>query len=203
MLKHGQCGGETREVHIHSVRFVKRAAVAALVATVMILAWTTRGCTRWPETYIGSGPSMEPAVRRGEIFTVMTPVEELRRGALVIFRFQHEDTLHHVLRRVAGLPGDRVAMRGGQAIVNDTPAAWPWRILEPRAARSEMALVSSLYDWGPVIVPPDSVFLLSDTRDIVGWPDSRFIGPVAVADLEGTAGRRIWARPGRIFRRLR
>jgi signal peptidase I len=111
--------------------------------------------------------------------------------------------VHHVLRRVAGLPGDRVAMRGGEAIVNDTPASWPWRIMEPRASRSALALVDDLYNWGPLSVPPDSVFLLSDTRDVVGWPDSRFIGPVAITELEGTAAWRIWARPGRMFRRLR
>jgi hypothetical protein len=27
-------------------------------------------------------------------------------------------------------------------------------------------------------VGPDSLFLLSDTRDMIGWPDSRFLGPV-------------------------
>jgi len=186
------------------LRRLRQAALGALLLGAVALVWTTRGFTRWPETYIGSGPSMEPTVRPGDYFTVMTPVEGLRRGMLVVFRFPHEDTVHHVLRRLAGLPGDTIAMRAGRAIVNGRATDWTFRVVEPRASRSPLARVDDLYTWGPVVVPRDSVFLLSDTRDVVGWPDSRFIGPVAVAALEGAAGRFLWSRErGRILRRLR
>ena len=190
---------------IRTVPLLRRTALGLFLITVLALAIATRGCTRWPETFVGSGPSMEPTVRPGEYFTVTSPVEGLRRGMLVIFRFEDDEgTVHHVLRRLAGLPGDTVAMREGRAIVNGAATDWPYRVLEPRASRSHLARVADLYTWGPVVVPPDSVFLLSDTRDIVGWPDSRFIGPIPVSALEGAAGRYLWSRqPGRILRRLR
>lgn len=175
----------------------------AVILLAGTLLWVTRGFTRWPETYIGSGLSMEPTVRPGEVFTVNSPIPELRHGMLVIFRFVHEDTVYHVLRRMAALPGDSIAMREGLAIVNGRAMPWPMQILEPRARHSPLARVEDLYTWGPLLVPEDSVFLLSDTRDIVGWPDSRFIGPVAVRDLESVAGQYLWGSPGRVGRRLR
>jgi len=186
------------------LRLVRRLVLAGVLLVLVLLLVVTRGCTRWPETYVGSGPSMEPTVRPGDYFTVTTPVEELRRGMLVVFRFVYEDSVYHVLRRLAALPGDTIAMREGRAIVNGREMDWPWRILEPRARRSPLARVDDLYSWGPVAVPPDSVFLLSDTRDMVAWPDSRFLGPVAIGALEGVAGRYLWSRErGRILRRLR
>ena len=55
-------------------------------------------------------------------FTVTTPMPEgptaLRRGMLVVFRFPYEDSVYHVVRRVAALPGDTISMREGRAIVN-------------------------------------------------------------------------------------
>lgn len=185
----------------------RRLALAAVLLIGIVILWVTRGCTRWPETYVGSGPSMEPTVRPGDYFTVWPMPEEagaLRRGMPVVFRFVYEDSVYHVLRRLAALPGDTIAMREGRAIVNGAEMPWPWQVLEPRARRSPLARVADLYTWGPLVVPRDSVFLLSDTRDMVGWPDSRFVGPVALSALEGVAGRYLWARDrGRILRRLR
>jgi signal peptidase I len=187
---------------------VRRAALALLLALVAFVLWLTRGFTRWPETYVGSGPSMEPTVRPGEYFSV-TPLDDagraaLERGALVVFAFDHEDTVYTVLRRLAALPGDTIVMEEGRIRVNGTAMPWPWRIREPRAAHSMLARTANLYTWGPIVVPPDSVFLLSDTRDVVSWPDSRFIGPVARSALTGVAGRYLWSPDWRRFlRRLR
>ena len=34
----------------------------------------------------------------------------------------------------------------------------------------------------------------ADTRDMIGWPDSRFLGPVPAAAIEARATRIIWPR---------
>jgi hypothetical protein len=44
------------------------------------------------------------------------------------------------------------------------------------------------------MVPPDSVVLLSDTRDMLGWPDSRFLGFIPLADIVGKATRTVRGR---------
>ncbi len=164
------------------------------MVSVAGLLWGTRAFTRWPQIYFMTGASMEPSVRAREYFLASSPLGPLTRGMLVIFRYEDEDGVFHVLRRLAALPGDTIAMRDGRAIVNGAAAPWPFRVLKPEAHRSPMARGGELLTWGPVVVPRDSVFLLADTRDMIGWPDSRFLGPVPVSALEAEATRLIWPR---------
>lgn len=100
-------------------------------------------------------------------------------------RFRDGDSLYHVLRRAVGLPGDTVAMRDGLLWVNGRAPGWPARVVAPRAERRlDGPIQGTIYNWGPVVVGPDSAFVLSDTRDMLGWPDSRFIGAVPLGQLE-------------------
>jgi hypothetical protein len=70
-------------------------------------------------------------------------------------------------------------MKRGVLLVNGQSPNWPARIVEPRAERTlDGPIPGTIYNWGPVIVGSDSVFVLSDTRDMIGWPDSRFFGAV-------------------------
>jgi signal peptidase I len=167
---------------------------AVLLVGVLALLWGTRVFTRWPQVYFMTGASMEPAVRAHEYFLTTAPLGRLGRGMLVIFRYEDEDGVFHVLRRLAALPGDTVLMRDGHAIVNGRDDGRAFRILAPAAHRSPLARQGELFTWGPVVVPPDSVFLLADTRDMLGWPDSRFLGPVPIAALEARATRIVWPR---------
>jgi signal peptidase I len=163
-----------------------------LLLAVLALLWWTEAFTSWPQVYFMTGASMEPTVGAREYFVATGPVKRLRRGMLVIFRYEDEDGVFHVLRRVAGLPGDTVSLRAGLPVVNGVTMGWPFRIVEPRAWRSAYVRGGNLYTWGPARVPPDSVVLLADTRDMMGWPDSRFIGPVPVGDIEAEARRVVW-----------
>lgn len=166
---------------------------SVLVVTVLAAAVWTRGCTRWPVVYLMTGPSMEPTVRAGEYFIATSPAGRLQRGALVLFRYTDEDGEFHVLRRLAALAGDTVEMRAGRVLLNGRLVSWPFRVLEPAAWRSPLAIGGNLLDWGPVVVPAGSVFLLADTRDMIGWPDSRFIGPVPESAVVARAGRIVWS----------
>ena len=170
----------------------------ALWAVLIILAaatlWTTRVFTRWPSIYFMTGPSMEPTISAERYFLAWDPPGEIARGDLVIFRFIDEGSEYHVLRRVVAFAGDTVAMRAGAVIVNGRRQAWPFRIVKPDAWRSVLARDSNLYDWGPWIVPRDSMMLLADTRDIFGWPDSRFIGFIHRSDIIARATRSIRGR---------
>ena len=163
---------------------VARVALWLTLALLLGLGlWLTRLGMRIPSVYYMTGASMEPTVGAGEYFIAWRPPGEIERGDLVIFRYEDEDGEFHVLRRVAALTGDTIAMDSGAVILNGTRQPWPYQILQPAASRSEIAIEGSLYDWGPWIVPPDSVVLLADTRDVIGWPDSRFLGFIPVNDI--------------------
>jgi type IV secretory pathway protease TraF len=130
----------------------------ALAAVGIGLGWATRLGTRWPTIYYMTDPSMEPTVRMGEYFLAWSPPGGIKRGDLVIFRYEDEDGVFAVPRRVAGLPGDTVA------------------------------------ELGRRVVPADSVALLSDRGDMLGWPDSRFLGFIPRRDIEGRATRTLTGR---------
>ena len=166
------------------------ARIALWIALAVLFGlgvWLTRLGTRIPSVYYMTGASMEPTIGAGEYFIAWRPPGEIERGDLVIFRYEDEDGEFDVLRRVAALPGDTIAMDSGTVIVNGQRQPWPYQILRPAASRSEIAIAGSLYDWGPWIVPPDSVVLLADTRDMIGWPDSRFLGFIPINDILATA----------------
>ena len=150
----------------------------------------TRFGTRWPSIYYMTGPSMEPTIPAGSYFLAWSPPTTLRRGQLVLFRFVDDDGVEYeVLRRVAALNGDTIAMQDGRIVVNGTLQEWPYQIERPEAWRSPLAIEEHLFTWGPWIVPEDSVVLLSDARDMTGWPDSRFVGFIGVDQIVGTAMR--------------
>ena len=150
-----------------------------LVLLLAALALLTRGFTSFPSTYYMTGPSMAPSVGPGAWFLARSSSGLPARGDLVLVEHWIDDTLYHVLRRAVALSGDTVQMKSGVLLVNGTSPNWPARIVEPRAERIlDGPIPGTIYNWGPVTVGPDSVFVLSDTRDMIGWPDSRFFGAV-------------------------
>lgn len=172
---------------------IRYAVWIAIGVSVVTAGWVTRLGTRWPSIYYMTGPSMEPTLRAGEYFLAWAP-PQLEAGELVIFRFADEDGVFHVLRRLAALPGDTIAMEDGTPILNGRRQRWPFVVPETGPRASPLARTGDLFTWGPWVVPPDSVVLLADRRDMMGWPDSRFIGYVARSDILAGATRTLTGR---------
>ena len=84
------------------------------------------------------------------------------------------------IKRVIGLPGDVVEGREGSVWVNDVELDEPY-LKEPNRP---------IAPFGPVIVPPDSLFVMGDNR--AASQDSRFFGPIPTEDVVGKAFVIIW-----------
>lgn len=175
-------------------RSVRRAFWAVVAIFAVAAVWITRLGTRWPSIYYMTGPSMEPTVGPNVYYLAWSPPGTFTHGDLVLFRFDDGEEVFHVLRRVAALPGDTIAMDSGQVVLNGIHRDTPFRIVEPLASYSSFAIEGDLYNWGPWIVPSDSLVLLSDTRDMIGWPDSRFVGFVPVGNIIARATRTVTGR---------
>ena len=100
------------------------------------------------------------------------------RGELVVFRMPGRKPW---VKRVIGLPGDRVEVRKGIASVNGEPLAEPYALHDG----------THLGDYGPTVVPPESYFVLGDNRDRA--KDSRW------EDVGFVREDQIFARPRAIF----
>ena len=76
------------------------------------------------------------------------------RGDIVMF--QPPETVQSTtpyLKRVIGLPGETVEMKDGKVYINEQALAEPY-VAEPLE-----------YDYGPVVVPADSLLVLGDNRN--------------------------------------
>ena len=90
-----------------------------------------------------------------------------------------------LIKRVVGVPGDRVAVRNGVLYVNGERQKEPY-LNDEFPDRSFAA---------PTKVPEDHIFVMGDNR--ANSRDSRFFGPVPQKNIEGQAFVRFWP-PGHL-----
>jgi signal peptidase I len=126
--------------------------------------------------------------------------ESPRRGDVIVFAYPKNPELNYV-KRVIGLPGDTVEMRGGEVRVNGDPLAERYvqrvdpghDVYDPefnwqRDYLLGGASVARNYHptrdtWGPLVVPAGRYFVLGDNRD--NSADSRYWGFVGAAAIKG------------------
>jgi signal peptidase I len=135
------------------------------------------------------------------------------RGDVVVFRLPREDSTDYI-KRVIGLPGDKIQIADGQVIINGAPvkreriADWydedhgatvkRWRETLPNGVTYNTLDLSDhgqLDNWPsdgqPYTVPPGDYFMMGDNRD--NSTDSRVppelggVGPVPFENLVGKA----------------
>ncbi|TGG79474.1 MAG: signal peptidase I [Aphanocapsa feldmannii 277cV] len=114
------------------------------------------------------------ALRHDEIVVFRPPAALVARGY---------DPDKALIKRVIGLPGDLVEIRGGVLIRNGQPMADPW----PARAMD--------YRFGPVRVPARQALVLGDNRN--ESLDSHLWGPLPLRNIQGRAVFRYWP-PARI-----
>lgn len=105
-----------------------------------------------------------------------------KRQEIVVFTYPVDKKLDFI-KRVIGLPGDTVEIINKKVYVNGVPLEEPYvqftdKEIFPRE-------ISPRDNFGPVKVPPNSVFVLGDNRD--QSYDSRFWGFVPLHSLKGKA----------------
>lgn len=189
------------------LRFAATGAVAAVLAWV-VMAYLV-------QTFRIVGGSMEPALRAGERVLVLKVGRPAERGEVVVFR----DPLrgrNRLVKRVVGVPGDRVRSRDGavleMAAEVDSVFGSGRFGAEGTAAAAERPSAAT----GPPAASPDSVgstptelarseviedahyFVLGDNRS--RSRDSRHWGPLSADAVVGRAVLRVWPpdRFGRI-----
>ncbi len=127
-----------------------------------------------------SGISMEPRIDSDDYVVINALAYRLgapHRGDIVAFH--HERSAPSIyIKRVIGIPGDRIAIDRGTVSVNGTVLDEPY--VRFRDARSAAA----------VTVPPDAYYVLGDNR--ANSEDSRAWGFVPASDLIGRAMFEIW-----------
>ncbi len=120
------------------------------------------------------GASMEPTLQSGE-FVIVNKLAYLfgepTTGDVIVFHFPRDPDQEYI-KRIIGLPGDRVEIKNGEVYVND-------RVLD-----EDYIAASPVYE-DILEVPGDSLIVLGDNRN--NSSDSHNWGPVPLDHVIGKA----------------
>ena len=156
--------------------------------------------------------SMEPTLLIGDFLLVhkgipsadpsngIFPSARIHRGDIIVFHFPVDPNMD-LVKRVIGLPGDRIKLRDGRVYINDAPLKEPYAMYlpsPPDTFRDDFPRLQSadpniesrwwirmhnLIDNGELIIPAGNYFVLGDNRN--DSEDSRYWGFVPRADILG------------------
>jgi signal peptidase I len=190
-----------------------REYLESLLVTVVLALF---GTTFVVQAFKIPSPSMEPTLLIGDHLLVnkfvyggtgawyerVLPYREIRRGDIIVFKFPFDDHPHYV-KRVIGVPGDRVRIVEQQVYINGQPLDEPYKVhsgpedsfganfplgrqhYPPHNLRPEWAAaMGQLLRDGQLHVPAGKYFVMGDNRD--SSLDSRYWGLV---DRESIMGR--------------
>ncbi len=114
--------------------------------------------------------------------TLLIPIKDPKHGDVVVFRFP-EDRKVDYIKRVIGVPGDKVEIRNKSLVINGKKIEDPHGHFTSTA--SLPAGASPKDNFGPITVPEGKIFVMGDNRD--NSYDSRFWGYVDQTDVLGKA----------------
>lgn len=113
--------------------------------------------------------------------TRVFPFEKPQQGDVIVFIYPL-DPSKDFIKRVIGTEGEKVQLIDNKIYINDKQISDPWGYFKS----SEPAwYLQRIENYGPVIVPKDSLFVMGDNRD--NSEDSRFWGFLPLNDLLGKA----------------
>ena len=120
--------------------------------------------------------------------TTIIKVKNPERNDILVFKFP-EDPGKDFIKRVIGVAGDLVEVRDKKIYVNNMPLDDMFGVYTD--PHSFPASFQPRDNFGPVTVPPDSLFVMGDNRD--HSYDSRWWGYVNLKAVQGKAFMIYWS----------
>jgi signal peptidase I len=166
---------ESRQV-VQPTGVILREIVETLLLTLFIF-WIVNTATG---RYRVQGHSMMPTLKEGEYLIINKLsyfLEDPQRGDIVVLHYPRDRNREYI-KRIIGLPGDRVEVGNGQVKVNGVVLNEPY--INGMPAYQEQT-------W---VVPEDSFFVLGDNRN--NSSDSRNWSFLPRSDIVGKASVIYW-----------
>jgi signal peptidase I len=173
--------------------------IALFVMTFTMQPFRIPSASMEPTLLVGDFLLVNKEVSTGR-FPALASIVPIQRGDVIVFHYPVDPT-KHLVKRVIGLPGDRVRLRDGRVWIDGHALSEPYAVYRPSATdsyrddfprmdRADPAVDSrwwvqmhSLVANGELTIPPDSYFVLGDNRN--NSEDSRYWGLVPRAAIVG------------------
>lgn len=119
--------------------------------------------------FIVVGETMSPAYNNGDYLLINKFDQSFARGEVIIFHYP-KDQRQFLIKRIIGLPGEKIEIRGGKIFIND------------------QELLENYFDGNTfpdslITLKNDQYFVLGDNRD--KSLDSRIFGSINKLEIEG------------------
>jgi signal peptidase I len=199
---------QVRRVAQHHEAVGAMPALQSLLSIVVVATFIITFCV---QPFRIPSESMESTLLVGDFLLVdkqtpmdgawgMLPAGAIRRGDIVVFH-DPVDAKLHLVKRVIGLPGDRLRLHDNHVYINGRPLVEPYaeyrpgppdnfrdnfpRLLspDPDINSNWWIRMRRLIENGQLIIPSDSYFVLGDNRN--DSEDSRYWGFVSKENIVG------------------
>lgn len=121
------------------------------------------------------GDSMYPTLHHGDRVLVSRGYDTPQRGDIVSFSAVISGERDTLMKRVVAIAGDTVEVHGDSILVNGIAEQGGYPI----------SIGAETFRVAPLVVPEGHVYVAGDNRPFS--LDSRFFGPVSIADIRGEA----------------
>ena len=139
--------------------------------------------------FVVEGSSMYSTLETGDrvfVNKVSYRLHDPNRGDVVVLHEIRGTTERDLIKRVIAVGGEEVEMRSCEVRIGGQ------LLLEPYLDPTIVTPGNCGGDFGPILVPEGTVFVMGDNR--AGSQDSRTLGPVLLDDIVGRAFVVFWPR---------
>lgn len=139
--------------------------------------------------FVVEGSSMYSTLETGDrvfVNKVSYRLHDPNRGDVVVLHEIRGTTERDLIKRVIAVGGEEIEMRSCEVRIGGQ------LLLEPYLDPTVVTPGNCGGDFGPIIVPDGTVFVMGDNR--AGSQDSRALGPIVLDDIVGRAFVVFWPR---------
>ena len=172
------------KVREYAETLVIALAIALFVRSFVVQAFKIPSSSMEPTLLVGDHILVNKflyGIRIPVIGKKVLPFSQPRRGDVIVFIFPN-DRSKDFIKRVIGLPGEKIEIRERKIYINDRLIEDPWGKYFPP---------ERLINVGPEVVPPNALFVMGDNRN--NSEDSRYWGFVPLDDVLGKAFVMYWS----------
>lgn len=174
--------------------------IALFIITFTVQPFRIPSESMEPTLLVGDFLLVNKEASSGQTTDVFAHTNLIQRGDLIVFHYPVKPSLH-LVKRVVGLPGDRLRLRDGRVYIDGRAISEPYAVFRPSSPdgyRDDFPHIASadpgvdsrwwiqmhsLVSHGELTIPPDSYFVLGDNRN--DSEDSRYWGFVPRAAIVG------------------
>ena len=179
------------KVYEYAEAIIIAILIAIVVRTFVVQAFKIPSRSMMPTLLVGDHILVNKfiyGVKVPFLRKTIIPITNPQRGDIVVFIYPNDRSKDYI-KRVIGVSGDKIEIKNKIIFINgkqysDAYGIYSDNVIYPGSMQPRD-------NFGPVTVPPESLFVMGDNRDESA--DSRFWGFVDLKDVEGKAFIIYWS----------